>query len=215
MREFIKMGSAINPDIKLTGDCPSLHATKMMPALDTQIWVEGQKVRYQHYRKSMTNNLVMMKCSALPEKLKRITLTQKGFRILKNTSLELPWQVAAGHLSNFSSRMKSSGYCQKFRLEVIKSAVNGFHKMVQLERDGGRPLNRPRTWEEDKRQKQKHQKKKNWFRAGGHHVPVFVPLTPGSELARRMRKKEEENNQGRKIRFLIVELGGTKIHHLL
>ena len=30
-----------------------------------------------------------------------------------------------------------------------------------------------------------------------------------------MRRKEEENNQGRKIRFLIVELGGTKIHHLL
>ena len=30
-----------------------------------------------------------------------------------------------------------------------------------------------------------------------------------------MRKKEEENNQGRKIRFLIVEQGGTKIHNLL
>ena len=30
-----------------------------------------------------------------------------------------------------------------------------------------------------------------------------------------MRAKEEENNQGRKIQFLIVEQGGTKIHNLL
>ena len=216
MREFIKMGSTINPDIKLTGDCPSLNPiTKMMPALDVQIWVEDGKVRYQHFRKPMANSLVMMKCSAQPEKTKRTSLTQEGIRILKNTSLELPWEVAAEHLSNFSRRMKSSGYNEKFRLEVVKSAVEGFNKMVKLEREGGRPVNRPRSWEEDKRQKKKHLKKQNWFRSGGHHVPVFVPHTPGSELARRMRQKEEENNQGRKIRFLIVELGGTKIHHLL
>ena len=49
--------------------------------------------------------------------------------------------------------MNSSCYCQKFRLEVIKLAVNGFNKMVKLERDGGRPLNRPKSWEDDKRQK--------------------------------------------------------------
>jgi hypothetical protein len=30
-----------------------------------------------------------------------------------------------------------------------------------------------------------------------------------------MQAKEEENNQGRKTRFLIVELGGKKIHNLL
>ena len=87
--------------------------------------------------------------------------------------------------------------------------------MVKLEREGGRPVNRPRSWEEDKRQKKKHLKKQNRFHSGGHHVPVFVPHTPGSELARRMRIKEEENNQGRKISPLIFEHGGTQIHHLL
>ena len=68
--------------------------------------------------------------------------------------------------------------------------------MVKVEREGGRPLNRPRSWEEDERQKSKFNKKKNWFWTGGHHVPLFVPHTPGSELAKRMRGKEEENNQG-------------------
>ena len=215
MQEFVKMGSSINPDIQLTGDCPSLNPTNMMPALDIQLWMEGGKVRHQHFRKAMSNNLVMMECSAQPIKTKRTTLTQEGIRILKNTSLELPWEVAASHLSNLSNRMKASGYSEVFRLQIIKSAVDGFNKMVEVERKGGRPLNRPRSWEEDCRQKQKHQKKRSWFSKGGYHVPVFVPHTPGSELAKLMRRKEEENNQGRKIRFLIVELGGTKIHHLL
>ena len=150
------MGSSINPDIKLTGDCPSLNASKMMPALDVQLWVEGGRVKYQHFRKSMANNMVMMKSSAQPDKTKRTSLTQEGIRILRNTSLELPWHVAAGHLSHLSSRMRASGYEEQFRLEVIKSAVEGFNKMVEAEKSGGRPVNRPRSWEAHKRQQQKY-----------------------------------------------------------
>ena len=140
MWEFVKMGSSINPDIQLTGDCPSLNATKMMPALDIQLWVEDGKVRHQHFRKVMANNLVMMECSAQPTKTKRTTLTQEGIRILKNTSLDLPWEVAATHLSDLSGRMKASGYNEKFRLQVIQSAVDGFNKMVKVEREGGGQL---------------------------------------------------------------------------
>ena len=38
------MGCTINPDIKLTGDCPFLNRTRMMPALDVQLWVENGRV---------------------------------------------------------------------------------------------------------------------------------------------------------------------------
>ena len=34
----------------------------------------------------------------------------------------------------------------------------------------------------------------------GYDVPLFVPHTPGGELAKRMRMKEAQNNQGRRIR---------------
>ena len=108
----------------------------------------------------------------------------------------------------------ASGYTEKFRLEVIKAGVEGFEKMIKVEEAGGRPVNRPRTWETDRRQEKKQLKKRNWFSSGGHHVPLFIPHTPNSQLAKLIRAKEEQNNQGRKIRFLICEVGGTKIHNL-
>ena len=154
MREFVKLGSSVNPDVQLTGDCPSNYQTGKMPALDTQIWVENGRILYEHYRKPMANPLVMMECSAMPTKVKRTTLTQEVVRILRNISKELPEETATKHLSEFSSRMKASGYPEKFRLEIIKAGLEGFRRMQKVEEDGGRPVNRPRTWETDKRQEQ-------------------------------------------------------------
>ena len=57
--------------------------------------------------------------------------------------------------------------------------------------------------------------KYTWYRKGGYDVPLFVPHTPGGELARRMRSKEAENNQGRSVRFKIVEKGGRTLEQRL
>ena len=46
-------------------------------------------------------------------------------------------------------------------------------------------------------------------------MPLFVPHTPGGELAKRMREAEAKNHQGRKIRFKIVEKGGVTLENLL
>ena len=62
----------------------------------------------------------------------------------------------------------------------------------------GVPINKSRSYEEDQRQRKKFSQKKCWFKKGGYDVPLFVPHTPGGELAKRMRMKE--NNQGRRIR---------------
>ena len=102
--------------------------------------------------------------------------------------------------------MRASGYKEDYRLQLIRSGVEGFHKMIEVSKTGGRPINRARTWEQDKRQKKKELQGRNWYRQGGYDVPLFVPHTPGGELAKRMRAKEQENNQGRTIRFKIIEL---------
>ena len=76
--------------------------------------------------------------------------------------------------------------------------------MLQREANEGVPINKPRAYEEDQRQRKKFFLKKCWFKKGGYDVPLFVPHTPGGELAKRMRMKEAQNNQGRRIRFKIV-----------
>ena len=75
--------------------------------------------------------------------------------------------------------MRLSGYKKDYRYQVIKSGVEGYEKMLRIEKLGGCPVNRPRTWEEDKRQAKKDLEKRNWFRKGNYHVPLFVPHTPG------------------------------------
>ena len=87
--------------------------------------------------------------------------------------------------------------------------------MVEEENNGGRPINQRRTWNTDQRQKKKELQKKNWFAKGGYDVPLFVPHTPGGELAKRMRSAEAQNHQGRKIRFKIVEKGGVTLERML
>ena len=150
-----------------------------MPLLDTQVWVEGKTVQYEHFRKPMANPLMMLEISAMPENMKRTVLTQEVVRTLRNTKSSLPWETKVRHLNNFSERMKMSGYSESYRFQVIKSGVQGFDKMQDIENSGGRPINRPRFWEDDQRQKKKESKKKNWFRKGNFDVPVLVPHTPG------------------------------------
>ena len=87
--------------------------------------------------------------------------------------------------------------------------------MQDIETAGGRPINRSKSWEEDLRQRTKEMKKKNWFRKGDFDVPLFVPHTPGGQLAKMMRQKEAQNNQGRKIRFKIIEKGGVTLDQKL
>ena len=44
---------------------------------------------------------------------------------------------------------------------------------------------------------------------------LFVPFTPGSELAKRIRYLEEANHQGRDSRIKVVELGGKTLVNTL
>ena len=215
MREVVKMGSSLDSSIQLTGDCPSANENGKMPLLNLHVWVENNKMLYENYRKPMANDLLMLEMSAMPAGMKRTVLTQEVIRIRRNIHPGLPWETTVKHLNNFSKRLRLSGYKQDYRYQIIKSGMEGFDKMLAVANEGGRPINSPRTWDEDQRQKKKYFQKKRWFRKGGFDVPLFVPHTPRGELARRMRMKEAQNNQGRRIRFRIVEKGGITLEQKL
>ena len=111
--------------------------------------------------------------------------------------------------------MKASGYSEIFRQQVIMSAVQGFDKMVEVAEQGGRPVNRPRSWQADLRQKNKVAKRISWHKAGGYDVPLFVPATPGSQLVKQLKEVEERSCTDRKIKFRFEERAGTSMKSIL
>merc|ERR1712015_374892 len=105
---MVKLGSSIDQMIQLTGDCPSKNENGKMPLLNTEVWVEDNKVQFEHYRKPSANPLLMLEMSAMPANVKRSVLTQEAVTIMKNISPALPWSVTVKHLNHFSQRMKAS-----------------------------------------------------------------------------------------------------------
>ena len=89
--------------------------------------------------------------------------------------------------------MKKSGYNQKFRTEIVDSAMKAFDIMIENDRKGIKPLFRDRTWKSEERRTEKQNKKRNWFRTENNKYKsvLFVPPTPGSQLAKELQSREK------------------------
>ena len=51
-------------------------------------------------------------------------LTQEVLRVLRNCSKLLPWERRVENVNEMVLRMQCSGYSEKFRYEVVNSALN-------------------------------------------------------------------------------------------
>ena len=125
----------------------------------------------------MSNWLLIPARSAMSNTVKRTAITQYGLRILRNTKLELEWKVVADLLSEFSERLRDSGYGERFRVEILRSILDGWKKMVEEQKKGGRPVNRPRKWNQEEREDSKQLKKTSWYKAGGYSTVIFCTYT--------------------------------------
>ena len=67
------------------------------------------------------------------------------------------------------------------------------------------------------RRKQKRDKKRNWTgKKGRGGIPIIIPATEGSKLAKEMRKVAENvSKENPDILFSIVERGGVSIERML
>ena len=78
--------------------------------------------------------------------------------------------------------LQFSGYNQKFRREVVRSALTAYNRLIELDASGETPLYRPREWRKLDRPREKWRKREIWYKKGGFDTVVFVPATPGSQL---------------------------------
>ena len=210
------IANSVTPMLTWTCDYPSAHSVGKMPVLDIQTWVvetgNGTQTRYEFYRKPMSNPVSIPAESALPNGVKFDTYRQEVMRILRNTSFELPWSVKVRHLSDLSWRMKLCGYKEGFRSQVLAGGIRGYLKRMYLCSSKNIPFNRSK----DVIIRSKREKKKScWFQGRAKDQSIksvlFVPFTPGSELANRIRDIEADNRQGRSSRIKVVERAGKSL----
>ena len=164
----------------------------------------------------MTAKKVILATSAQSWGQKRSTLTQELIRRLLNCSKSLPCATRKKHLNNYMQLLKNSGYSEKFRLELLRSGLQGYNKILEAERDGVRPVHRPKGWKESARWLEKKRKKNNWLGSFWKSC-IFVPPTPGSELKKRMQDKEEELRAGGREKYpiKIIETAGRTLEQTL
>ena len=113
-------------------------------------------------------------------------------------------------LTNYMTRMKQAGYGEKYRKSTLLKALGMFDKMKEENDKGIRPLHRPTEWQEEERREAKKKKKHSWSNKGGYIAPIFVPATPGGELAKQLKNiAESEAEAG--LKFKVVEYGGPTV----
>ena len=179
-----------------------------MPILDMKIWVDtSNAIVHEHYAKDVSSRYTVHTRSAMAVKTKRQILTQDALRILLNCSRRLPWNTKVQHLRTYVMRMQFSGYDQKFRHEIIDSAVKAYRRIEAADEAGERPMYRERGWQWEQREVDKRDSKSTWFRKGGYQSVMFIPSTPGSQLMKRFQKEISQSRFG----IQVVELSGRSL----
>ena len=204
-----KIANNVSNFVNVTVDYPSRNESQWMPLLDLQVQIQDNQIMYKFYKKPVANPRLMLEKSAMPKNVKRSSLVQEGIRRLRNTKRELPWDVKSEILSDFSHKLKLSGYSEKFRLEVIQAAVRGYRRQCERADKGGTPLHRPRSYQRETRRQKKLLAATSWYRPAD--VVGFFPMTAGGKLAKQVQHIVTEELGRLDMSVKIVETAGKSL----
>ena len=209
---LLSIANSVMECIKMEADMPSRNCDKKMPILEMKVWMdENGTLMYQHYEKPVSSKTVMHAHSAHSAACKKSVHTQEIIRRLLNSSHRLQWaSEVAPVITEYLGRMKMAGYKENYRKVVLKHALSIYDKKWDDEKEGIRPIFRPKDWNKDERKKAKKSKKYEWSTKGGYIAPIFVPSSPGGELAKEMRRVAQ-TEATKDIKFKIVEMGGRTL----
>ena len=102
MKVFGGIANSVDPNIEVEIDFPSKYDDKMMPILDMKMAInDEEEVKYMFHRKPQSNKFTMMARSALPQRIKRSTLSKEALRRLLCCSLNLEEQKKIEVMEDF------------------------------------------------------------------------------------------------------------------
>merc|ERR1712004_365084 len=111
MEVFGEIANSIEPSIKVEIDFPSKYEDKMMPILDMKMAINGEdEVKYMFHRKPQSNKFTIMARSALPDRIKRSTLSNEALRRLLCCSPNLEENKKTEVMEEFARMLRRSGY---------------------------------------------------------------------------------------------------------
>ena len=192
MQRIQEIANEIHPSIKVTIDYPSNHPNSRMPVLDIEQWIESIQVNnenkhqilFSHYMKPMSSKHLINSSSALSPQTKASILVADLVRIMRNVSFQCPDDERKQHVQHFVQRMQYSGYDQQQRVQVYKKAKRRFENIIEKDKKGECPMYRSKCWERVRRDREKADMKKTWYKKGGYETVLFVDATPNNELAK-------------------------------
>ena len=85
------------------------------------------------YEKPMKSDFVLMYRSAVPMATKRAALVNETVRRLRNCHENVAEEEVADILSRFCQKMRTSGYSEKFRTQIIDGGVKAYREQVRIE----------------------------------------------------------------------------------
>ena len=98
-----EIANSVTKMLQWTADWPSANPENKLPVLDLSTWCqetsEGTVTLYQFYSKPMSNPVSIPANSALSNGIKFSTYRQEIYRVLRNSSVSLPWNQKADLLS--------------------------------------------------------------------------------------------------------------------
>ena len=187
---FQQIANSIDQMIQFTFDVPSKNPDNKVAIFDLKVNLDQNgNVVHNFYEKPTKHPQVILANSAISYHQKITIMTQEAIRRMKNTNSGPKCQNV--FLSQFMSKLRSSGYDRKFRAEVIRRSKKAFEKIIEKDSSGEVPMYRDReTLEKLKSEKLK---RGSWWNRGSvkYSSVVFIPATPGGILAKQMRERED------------------------
>ena len=148
-RVLTDIANHVMPGIVMEFDVPSKNSDGKMPILDMKVWMEKDNgnIMFQHFEKPMASQKIMHAKSAQSISCKNSVHTQEIIRRLLNSCPQLDWKNdIAPVISNYMARMMDAGYPVKYRKDTLDRALRIYDRMVEEDRNGVRPLYRPKEW---------------------------------------------------------------------
>ena len=171
MRELTKAMSSLVSFLQFEGEESGMYTDCKLPTLDTSIWFENNRFKYEFYEKPTCPNKVLQKDTALSEDSVRASLNQEVVRRLLLCSEDLPIERKQEILSKFAQKLLNSGFSLTSSQIILVHGVTRFLEIVEnSKRPTDHPLFKPlhvdKNYRRLERKLDKYSANQDWYKGG-------------------------------------------------